>query len=265
MAQNHNILQELSELNSTLANVNLQEVYEVPAGYFEELTVQVLNRIRALQSDSAADELGHLSPTLLTISKEMPYSIPSDYFNGLEIKMLEHVLQNSSSLQAESIEQSSREELESISPLLAGLKKDMPYTVPQGYFEGIDTARNDNRDTGSGGKVISIASTKWFRYAAAAVVTSIIAVTVLILSADRNTVKSLAEFEKKLNKELKKMSDKELNDFIQYTDTERDVVQNEAKEDVKKLLKDVPVTEMQQFLEEISDPEISADENTFME
>ena len=47
MAQNSNILQELHELESTLANMAPQNTYSVPEGYFEELANLVLNRIRA--------------------------------------------------------------------------------------------------------------------------------------------------------------------------------------------------------------------------
>src|SRR5688572_28708242 len=259
MSQNPNILQELIELESILATVKLQPDYEVPYGYFEELAGLVLNRIRALKAENVTDELSALSPTLNAISRQMPYSVPDGYFEGLDEMMMQHVRQNKSYLQ------SPKDELYSLSPLLAGLSKEMPYSVPQGYFDGIHTEVNKKPDAKPVAKVVSITTRKWFRYAAAAVVSGIIAMSVLLLTANQNTGKSMAKFEMKLNKEIKKMSDQELNDFIQYTDTERDLVQNEAREDVKKLLKDVPVTEMQEFLEEIADPEISADEKSSMD
>ena len=64
----------------------------------------------------------------------------------------------------------------------------------------------------------------------------------------------LPGLKKKLNKEIKKTSDQELNDFIKYTDAGQDLVYNQPKEEIKAMLKDVPATELQEFLEEIADP-----------
>ena len=60
-------------------------------------------------------------------------------------------------------------------------------------------------------------------------------------------------------------SDQELNDFIKYTDAGQDLVYNQPKEEIKAMLKDVPATELQEFLEEIADPEINTEENSIME
>jgi len=55
MTQRDNILQELSELQSSLLNAGTQNVYRVPGGYFDNLAEQVLNRIRALDTENAAE------------------------------------------------------------------------------------------------------------------------------------------------------------------------------------------------------------------
>jgi hypothetical protein len=110
MTQKDNILQELKELKSSLTLAAQQNAYTVPAGYFEGLVAQVLNRIKAMEAADASEELAYLSPMLKGLSKDMPYSVPAGYFEGLAEKAIAG-------------QQTVQEELESISPLLGGFKK----------------------------------------------------------------------------------------------------------------------------------------------
>ena len=52
MNQSSNILQELKELQSSLADKALGNTYAVPEGYFEGLAREVLNRIKALEANT---------------------------------------------------------------------------------------------------------------------------------------------------------------------------------------------------------------------
>lgn len=244
-----NILQELQELQSMLATTVPQPTYAVPTGYFEGLAGQVLNRIKTLEAGNAVDELNVVSPMLVNLSKEMPYQVPHGYFEGLPEKILNAAKNNN---------QSAKEELESISPLLSGLKKEMPFSVPQGYFE--TTLQSPVKPEI---KVVSISSKKWFRYAAAAVVVGVIAMAgfLYLNQSGGITARSLAKFEKTLNKEIKKTSDKELDEFIQqFSDaglTGEEKVTTTIDKEVKELLKDVSETELKEFLEETSEADIS--------
>ena len=238
MTQRANILEELNELNSSLVADNQQAVYSVPAGYFDQLAGSVLARIKALEAATVKEELSHLSPLLATASREMPYSLPENYFTGLDITA---VTQSYTS---------AKEELETISPLLGGLKKEVPYSVPAGYFENIPTPQQK-------AKVVSLAGRKWFRYAAAAVVTGIIATTVLVVNRNNNPEHNLARIENNATKAIEKTSEDELNDFIQYSTTEQDVIaKTNSSAEVKDMLKGVSAEEMQAFLNEVGDPEI---------
>jgi len=256
MAQNNNILQELNELGSSLANLQPQNIYSVPEGYFDGLASQVINRIKALEAINADEELKFLSPTLSVVSKQMPYSTPAGYFDGLDEKIMQTV-------RGSEDYQTAREELESISPLLSGLNKQMPFSIPQGYFEGISKEINNKLNNKTETKIVSITSHKWLRYAAAAMITGLIVMAgFLLINNNINNERSFAKFEKTLNKEIKKTSDKELNDFIQYTSaglTGNEKVQTNPKEEVKDLLKDVTDTELKKFLEETADPETDED------
>ena len=248
MAQNNNILQELKELKSKLADLAPQNIYTVPVGYFDGLIGQVLNRIRAIEAVNAPDELGHLSPLLNNISRQMPYTVPAGYFDELSENQLQ-------AIQGSSDQQTAKKELETLSPLLSGLKKEMPYHIPRGYFDRLGEKAIQPET-----KVISILSRQWVRYAAAAVVTGLIVLAGFMVAGNKENSRgqSLATFEKRLNKEIRKMSDKELDDFIQYTDaglTGEEKVSGNSPAEIKDLLKDVPESELKKFLEETSDTE----------
>ncbi|MBK5271460.1 MAG: hypothetical protein JJE22_10645 [Bacteroidia bacterium] len=256
MAQNNNILQELHELNSVLAGKNIQHVYTVPDGYFEGLADQVMNRIKALEAKNAYEELSYLSPMLNNISKGMPYSVPDGYFETCEETLMQTVRESSDY-------QTPKEELESLSPLLGSLKKQMPYSIPQDYFENLNKRPLVIPNTKSETKIVSITSRKWFRYAAAAMVVGIIALAGFLYFGQKSSdpVKSFAKFEKKLDKEIKTTSDKDLSEFVQqFTDaglSGDEKVQNNPKEDMKQMLKDVSDNELKEFIQEIADPNIA--------
>lgn len=241
MTRKDNILQELSELKSSLGATMGQNPYQVPAGYFDNLAENVLVKIKALEATTAREELMHLSPLLAGLSKEMPYSIPQGYFEQLTVPV------NS---------QTAAEELATISPLLSGLKKENLYSVPEGYFESLSSAPYSAAIKPQA-KVVSITSRRWFRIAAAAVVAGVIVTAgfVLINSNTNKTEKALAKFEKKLQKDLEKTSNQELNEFLELTDASlesNETAVTSTDKDIKEFLKNIPESELKEFLEETS-------------
>ncbi len=246
-----NILQELQELQSMLTTTVPQNTYAVPAGYFERLAEQVLNRIKALETQNDFDELNLISPTLANLSKSMPYRVPQGYFEGLPEKML-GVIQENNQLSA-------KEELESISPLLSGLKKEMPFSVPKDYFE--NTIQSPAKPEV---KIVSITSRKWFRYAAAAVVVGVIAMAGLLIT-NNNNIDPTTNSHAWVKKSIKKVSTDKLDQFIQLVDEDKSVENAVATADknkqIKELVKDIPDSEIQNFLNdtEVLD-DASADE-----
>lgn len=247
MTQRNNILQELSEMNSKLVNISAENIYTVPAGYFDGLAATMLNRIKAMNASNAVEELNYLSPSISNIPKQNIYTVPAGYFENLAENAMQSIREGNDHLTKESFGQTAKEEIEILSPMLSGLKKEMPYSVPQGYFENIAPVKQET-------KVVSITHRKWFRYAAAAMVIGIIAITSLLIFNNRKdpAEKVLA----KAVKEVKKMSDKDIDDFIQYTDAglngeEKVSVNNTAE--IKELLKDIPDSELKEFIEETAD------------
>ncbi len=268
MAQNHNILQELRELESALANAPFANPFEVPVNYFENLPGLILNRIRALEASNAADELAYLSPFLSTVPKTMPYSIPAGYFEELSQEISAIIGINGEF-------KSPKDELEAISPLLSGIGKEMPNYIPEGYFQSRDTFAKATASDGFGSresayaeastdkgrKVVSFAGRKWFRYAAAAVLIGIIATFAILLSTEKvDPTRSSYSW---IEKNVKKVSTDELENFIQMTDesAQKDLAASTAKtNEVKQLIKDIPNEELQEFLSEIPQEEDAGDE-----
>jgi hypothetical protein len=241
MTQRDNILQELKELESSLANLSSQNIYTVPNGYFEELAAQVLNRVKALEAINASDELSFLAPSLNNISKETPYTIPTGYFEELGRKMMSLVSQDNN--------QTAKEELEALSPLLSGLKKEPLYSVPAGYFDSLQTKQEP--------KVISITSRKWFRYAVAAVIVGVVATSALFV-LNNNKQPSEKQIFAKFTREVKKMNEAEKDKLIDFIDAGLDgretaQINSDKTNEGKDLLKGISEDELKNFSEQNED------------
>ncbi len=268
MAQNTNILQELVELKSTLAQVAPQNVYEIPDGYFEGLANLMLNRVKAMDAADASEELKYLSPLLSDASRTMPHAVPANYFDGLENRLMNYV-KDAAEYDLAPNNQSASDELKSISPFLSGLNKTMPFTVPSNYFEDLSSRQEESSGKvvpfREQAKVVAFRKKKWLRLAAAAAITGIIALGGLLYFNNRNKDlnQSFAKFEKKLDKEIKKTSDQELSDFIQQFTIAglngEEKAFNDPKAEPKEYLKDVPESELKQFLQETADPDLDDD------
>ena len=131
-----------------------------------------------------------------------PYRIPEGYFNGFYERLILRIRKEQSGMLSEGVtELSAEKEIESISPLLAGIPRKTPYQVPADYFARFSVGEQKAgaargsfdtelspvmpvRSTGAAvgtGKGVSTApvirmtrSRGWMRIAAAAVVTAVI-------------------------------------------------------------------------------------------
>jgi uncharacterized protein YaaR (DUF327 family) len=244
MTQRDNISKELKELQSSLADMPFQNIYQVPDGYFDGLITNVLNRIKALDASDASEELNHLSPLLSSIPKEMPYTVPKGYFQ----EMAERIIESGNHL-------SPAQELETLSPLLSSLKKEMPYSVPQGYFEELAKSVNAKK-TKPAAKVVSLTRQKWFRYAAAAIVVGF-ASMIGFLFIKQDTIDPATQSSEWVKKSVKKISTDEIDEFIQLMDEGTPVIaradaSNDIKEknEIKELIKDIADKDLEDFLED---------------
>jgi hypothetical protein len=240
MTNRNPILNELVDLGSDLKDHNPQYIYAVPAGYFEGLADQILNRIKALEASNAKDELKYLSPLLSNVSKEMPYKVPAGFFQDLSEDVLKKISEHED-------HQTSEEEIETLSPLLSSLKNKNPYSTPAGYFEKLKTGV-EKKET----KVISITRRRWYRLAIAAIVIGIIAISGLAIFRSKQVDPNKnpqAWIEKNVDK---KVSKDKIDEFVKLAEDESTNVAYEKDDvkhaEIKELMKDVPEKEIEAFL-----------------
>jgi hypothetical protein len=207
------------------------------------------------RSNNILDELKNLEATHLQMQMVEVYEVPSDYFVTLPALMLRRI-------KALEVAEAN-DEIAILSPLLASISRKMPNEVPADFFTA--ERANSATQTTIPVKVVSIGR-KWMRYAAAAVVAAAIAISgIVIYNSNNSPEKKLAKLENRVKKDIKTTSDQELNDFIESTEGRQDVAINKPKDVAPVVLKDVPATELQDFLDEISDPDAATDDKSAME
>jgi superfamily I DNA/RNA helicase len=190
------------------------------------------------------------SESLSHLPKEMPFSVPTGYFDKLDEKIMEMIRSHPDY-------QTSGEELESISPLLSSISKRPVYSVPEGYFENFKSGVEEKKEA----RVVSITNRKWFRYAAAAVITGVVLMAGFI--AFKNDHKdsattTLAKFEKEVRKINDVKSTENLIDFMDAGLNEKELARSNKgikTDDIQLLLKDVSIDELRDFSEESKDIE----------
>ena len=234
-------MNELADLGSGLDH-NPQNIYAVPASYFEGLADQILNRIKALETTDAKEELTYLSPLLSNISKEMPYAVPAGFFQNLSDEVLKNISGHEDY-------QTSKEEIGSLSPLLSSLKNKNLYSVPAGYFEALGS-KAEKKET----KVISITRRRWYRLAVAAVVIGILVISGLLFINRNNKVTIAKNPGKWIEKNVvDKVNKDKIDEFVTLANDDNNEKvddQSEAakKAEIKELMKDVPEKEIEAFL-----------------
>ena len=239
MTNRSTILNELADLGSDLKDHSPQNIYAVPAGYFEGLADQILDRVKALEASNPKDELKYLSPLLSTVSKEMPYAVPAGFFQNLSDDLLKNISEHED-------HQTSKDEIDALSPLLSSLKNKNPYSIPAGYFEKLETGV-EKKET----KVISITRRRWYRLAVAAAVIGIVAIGgLLFIKPGLNPVDNPQAW---IEKNVKKVNRDKIDEFVSLADddsSEKADSRSEAvkKAEIKELMKDVPEKEIEAFL-----------------
>ncbi|RYY90488.1 MAG: hypothetical protein EOO15_02325 [Chitinophagaceae bacterium] len=219
MEPRKNIALELQEAGVNLPAGLIVAPYAVPHGYFAAFADTVLARIR--QQETAA-ELEELSPLLAGLSKKMPFAVPDGYFAEVPVPSL-----------------------------LDSIDRGMPYSVPSGYFDSLPEtllAKVAPQEA----KVVRMRP-RWIRMAAAAVVGGIIAVGGWIYET-RVPASPGVRAEIAVQNGLKSVPDQALDEFIENTDpaASASLASNgNTHSEVKSMLNDVPVSEMDAFLEQV--------------
>ena len=152
---------------------------------------------------------------------------------------------------ASETEQDFDKELESLSPLLSGLKKQVPYSVPDNYFEGLVNIAK-NKEERKEAKIISIGVRKWFRVAVAAVVTGIIAFSGFLFTR-KDGIDPVNKSHAWVEKSLKQVSTDDLNQFIDMSDEQLPVIASVTPgKEAKELVNNLSDEQIRDFLDEVN-------------
>ena len=216
--------------------------YQAPEGYFQQFPATILQRLKAAEEENSDKELELLSPLLGGLKKNNPFQVPQGYFDEFS---------GNAVAGAKAIE-FVNEELENLSPLMRALKEKQLYETPAEYFDAFPAAMlTKAKESGSQAKVISLGSIqRYMRYAAAAAVIGFIAVSAWLYT-NRSTIGSLKE------PELHQFSDTELQHFVESESTiisEPFTASSEVltEEDIKDLFADISDEELQKYIDEES-------------
>lgn len=235
------ILNELQAISSVVAGIEPKVPYEVPAGYFDTLAENLLQRAKAASAASASEELSILSPLLHQLDKKSPFHTPAGYFEEFPDTAMAGAM-------AIDFVQAA---LEKESAVLSGLKAINVYQAPAGYFEQFPAAMlakvQHQQQTA---KVVPMHRRKIWRIAAAAVIAGALAMTTwLYFQPAETTPPAVAGLEKVSDSELQQYID---NQLVNFTETNPINVEpgDLNTEDMKEMLADITDEELQKYLDQ---------------
>jgi hypothetical protein len=185
-----------NELNQIAPGVNwpADAPFTAPAGYFEQLPAAILLQLRLqeLRSGSAA---AHLHPA----------KVPPGYFESLPEAVMERI----KAAETNPV----RAELAAVSPFLAAIPPQTPFTVPDGYFESLEINRPALK--------VAYRNRKraWIKWTAAACLVALIGGNALVFFANNNNHNNTIE------KQLEALNEQ---DIVNYLQTHTDPLDIEA-------------------------------------
>jgi hypothetical protein len=228
------IRNELEEIAPVVAAVGNDNCYRVPENYFEFVANEIMSKIQLP-------------------STQTPFTAPTPvYFEGLADSILKKIKSNGTIVEADNEVAS---ELAALSPLVAGIEKVNTYSVPDDYFANFKVAIPAAAQPA---KVIPMHQpVRWMRYAAAAVVVGVIAISsVFLFNADRtDTAGQISRID--YNRPLSSISDEAIANYIKESPAQLDMMPAAFDDSnlnagslVEQLLKNVSDSDIQDYLKE---------------
>jgi hypothetical protein len=227
MENKDNNIEELKDIAPTIVNLRNQNLYSIPADYFDSLADSIVNYIK-----------------LTEIRDINPYFVPENYFDTLA-DSIANKIRSSRSYEI-------HEELSEIAPLLTTVKKENVFSFPDNYFEKLTIPVTANSTT----KVISIGNNirKWVTYVAAASVLFIVATTSYLYVTIHNQNGETLSIEQR----LAQLKDQEIINYLKENDEiiSGDIIPASVEEDteIQNMLQNASDEEIQKYLDEYSDP-----------
>lgn len=197
------------------------------------------------------NELGNISKTLSEMPDKPVFSVPDGYFKRFPELMLQKV--NAMDM-ADAAVTDPAQEIASLSPLLAGLSRDMPMKAPEGYFHA-PSAPGALVEKAVPTPVVRLPVRRFHRYAVAASVLAILGSAMLFLKISGPDKTPQAEVS--VSAELPGLSETELNEFLtalpELDAGTEPVALASASLDVEGMIAEVDEKGLQEFLSEMPD------------
>ena len=210
-------------------------------------------------------ELNEISQTVANLPDSPVFAVPENYFEQFPGKLMT-LIREITTEEINIISEDAREEIKQISPLLGGLKKTTPFSVPEGYFSQLEEkltsfpGRNAEETDGNSefsepvipAKILRISPVRQlYKLAAAAIVAGIIGVSAwFYFHQEKTDTPSLAT----INAELPTVSEKEMKDFLltipDMPQPENFQVAGLDNLNFQDMLKDVNDDDLLEFIEE---------------
>jgi hypothetical protein len=201
------IIQHMNDETSFDIAADKSGPFAVPSNYFDGLSHEIMLKIKAMDSIVHQGEYVWQDK-----EKKTPFAVPEDYFATFESRLLDRISKE---------EVGAQHEIESISPLLASLKHEKTFTVPENYFNSeVFVQRAKEQEVKA--KVIQhpgVKSIKWARWAAAAAVMAIFTLGGFHYLIPSSEVSSKPSFEQS----LAKIPDSRIQEWLSSNMDEADV------------------------------------------
>ncbi|HSV10131.1 MAG TPA: hypothetical protein VLI68_05140 [Hanamia sp.] len=201
------ILNELKTISPLLTSLQKVNVFKVPDNYFEDLDQRISTSVFLHQDEKNASQ-----------------KIPAGYFDSLSDRILSKIKNENT--------ENAIEEIKQISPALHYLKEETIFTVPENYFDNLSNEIVE-KIHGKNAKIISLNfAKKWWKYAAAAVITGIIAISSLQIFNQKSDKEKIAasyiqvaqqyKTPQKLEEGIASLSPDEIAKYLEKTGTALD-------------------------------------------
>lgn len=150
------------------------------------------------------EELREIAPAMDDLGAHPHFDVPVMYFDAFPGKLMAHI-------RAMERSEAVSRELDTISPLLAAIPREIPFSVPDGYFKDLSGRLVTQKNRALEGRVVKMKrNIRLFkRCLAAAAIAGLIAVSAVLVSRSLNN--------SSLDRMMAKISDQEIEEYLTYS------------------------------------------------
>lgn len=234
------ILEELKEISPLLVQIEKTNVYSVSSYYFDSLSLKILDKVK-----TGVEPVYHFGNIT-------PFIAPKGYFEELPGKIL-HKVQGKNENREEVFD-----EMEEISPLLNTISKKSVFNVPEGYFQKLQLQNNVIEKPEAKVVHFNNSGKRLMRYAVAAIVATLLAVGIFLISEKDGTNNTALSKNSKV--EVNNLSEQEILEFLKTNPSPSEITSASfnttiKEREIKNSLKEMTDKEIQQFLQENEAPD----------